>query len=132
MTGQELVGRIQQKLAAQGIQWREESRDTFKAGEPGTPVRGIATTGMATFDVLKRAAANGRNFVVTHEPTFYNDKDLAHRARGGRHLSGEAALHCGQPADRLAVSRSRACDAAGSAHRRVGPRARVDRVRLGR
>ena len=76
MTGQELVGRIQQKLAAQGIQWREESRDTFKAGEPETPVRGIATTGMATFDVLKRAAANGRNFVVTHEPTFYNDKDL--------------------------------------------------------
>ena len=59
-----------------GIQWREESRDTFKAGEPATAVRGIATTGMATFDVLKRAAASGRNFVVTHEPTFYNDKDL--------------------------------------------------------
>jgi putative NIF3 family GTP cyclohydrolase 1 type 2 len=76
MTGQELVGRIRQKLAAQGIAWREESRDTFKAGEPGTPVRGIVTTGMATFDVLKRAAAGGGNFVVTHEPTFYNDKDL--------------------------------------------------------
>jgi putative NIF3 family GTP cyclohydrolase 1 type 2 len=76
MTGEDLVGRIRQKLAVQGIPWREESRDTFKAGEPATTVRGIATTGMATFDVLKRAAAKGRNFVVTHEPTFYNDKDL--------------------------------------------------------
>ena len=44
---------FQQKLAAQGITWREEARDTFKAGEPETPVRGIATTGMATFDVLQ-------------------------------------------------------------------------------
>src|SRR4051812_3659524 len=76
MTGEDLVGRIRQTLAARGIPWSEESRDTFKAGEPGTPVRGIVTTGMATFDVLKRAAAGGGNFVVTHEPTFYNDKDL--------------------------------------------------------
>ncbi len=76
MTGRELVARIQQKVAAEGIAWRTETRDTFKAGDPETVVRGIATTGMATFDVLQRAAAAGRNFVVTHEPTFYNDKDL--------------------------------------------------------
>jgi putative NIF3 family GTP cyclohydrolase 1 type 2 len=76
MTARELVARIQQKLAAQGIAWRAETRDTFKAGNPESPVRGIATTGMATFDVLRRAAAGGRNFVITHEPTFYNDKDI--------------------------------------------------------
>jgi putative NIF3 family GTP cyclohydrolase 1 type 2 len=76
MTARDLVVRIQQTLAAQGIAWRAETRDTFKAGNPETPVRGIATTGMATFDVLRRAAAGGRNFVVTHEPTFYNDKDV--------------------------------------------------------
>lgn len=76
MTAREIVLRIQQRLAAQGIAWRAETRDTFKAGNPDTGVRGIATTGMATFDVLRRAAAAGRNFVVTHEPTFYNDKDL--------------------------------------------------------
>jgi putative NIF3 family GTP cyclohydrolase 1 type 2 len=76
MTGQELVVRIQQKLATQGIVWRVETRDTFKAGSPASQVRGIATTGMATFDVLKRAAARGRNFIVTHEPTFYSDKDV--------------------------------------------------------
>jgi putative NIF3 family GTP cyclohydrolase 1 type 2 len=76
MTGRELVIRIQQKVAAEGIAWRTETRDTFKAGNPDMEVRGIATTGMSTFDVLRRAAAAGRNFVVTHEPTFYNDKDL--------------------------------------------------------
>jgi putative NIF3 family GTP cyclohydrolase 1 type 2 len=76
MTGRDLVARIQRQLAIQGVAWRAESRDTFKAGNPEASVRGIATTGMATFDVLRRAAAAGRNFVVTHEPTFYNDKDL--------------------------------------------------------
>ena len=30
---------------------------------------------MATFDVLQRAAAAGRNMVITHEPTFYNGDD---------------------------------------------------------
>jgi putative NIF3 family GTP cyclohydrolase 1 type 2 len=82
MTGQDLVGRIQQSLAAQGIAWREGGRDTFKAGNPGSQVRGIATTGMATFDVLKRAAARNLNFIVTHEPTFYNDRDLTASLEG--------------------------------------------------
>ncbi|HEY2431632.1 MAG TPA: Nif3-like dinuclear metal center hexameric protein [Vicinamibacterales bacterium] len=75
MTAQEVVTRIQQALAADGIAWREPTVDTFKAGRPETSVRGIATTGMATLDVLHRAAAAGRNFVITHEPTFYNHLD---------------------------------------------------------
>ncbi|MEP6917753.1 MAG: hypothetical protein ABJC89_19050, partial [Acidobacteriota bacterium] len=77
MTAQEMVARIQQQLASQGIAWREGGRDTFKAGKPETAVRGIATTGMATFDLLRRASAKGRNFVISHEPTFYNDRDLS-------------------------------------------------------
>jgi putative NIF3 family GTP cyclohydrolase 1 type 2 len=76
MTARDIVVRIQQKLAAQGIAWRAETRDTFKAGNPDTLVRGIATTGMSTFDVLRRAAASGRNLVITHEPTFYSDQDI--------------------------------------------------------
>ena len=75
MTAQEIVARIQQKLAGDGIAWRAQTVDTFKAGRPETIVRAIATTGMATFDVLRRASAAGRNFVVTHEPTFYNHQD---------------------------------------------------------
>lgn len=49
--------------------------DTFKAGDPNTPVRRIAVTMMATLDVLKRAAANGDNLIITHEPTFYSHRD---------------------------------------------------------
>jgi len=75
MTAQEIVTRIQQKLAEQKISWRSETVDTFKAGRPDTAVSGIATTGMATFDVLKRAAKARRNFVITHEPTFYSHLD---------------------------------------------------------
>jgi putative NIF3 family GTP cyclohydrolase 1 type 2 len=30
---------------------------------------------MATMDVLERAAASGKNLVITHEPTFYNHLD---------------------------------------------------------
>jgi putative NIF3 family GTP cyclohydrolase 1 type 2 len=75
MTAQEIVDRIRQRLAEQGIAWRAQTVDTFKAGAPGAEVRGIATTGMATLDVLRRAAAAGRNLVVTHEPTFYNHLD---------------------------------------------------------
>jgi putative NIF3 family GTP cyclohydrolase 1 type 2 len=76
MTAQEIVARIQGRLAEQGIAWRTPSRDTFKAGSPDTRVRGIATTGMATFDVLRRAAASGKNLVITHEPTFYHDPEV--------------------------------------------------------
>jgi len=75
MTAQEIVTRIQQQLASQKINWRTETVDTFKAGDPATPIDGIATTGMATFSVLKRAATANRNFVISHEPTFYNHLD---------------------------------------------------------
>jgi putative NIF3 family GTP cyclohydrolase 1 type 2 len=75
MTAKDVVTRIQQKLADAGIAWRAQTVDTFKAGRPETPVRGIATTGMSTLDTLRRASAAGRNFVITHEPTFYNHQD---------------------------------------------------------
>jgi putative NIF3 family GTP cyclohydrolase 1 type 2 len=75
VTAQDIVTRIQQKLAGDGIAWRAQTVDTFKAGRPDTGIRGIATTGMATFDVLRRASGAGRNFVITHEPTFYNHQD---------------------------------------------------------
>lgn len=75
MTAQQVVERIQRKLQELKINWRTQTVDTFKAGSAETEVRGIATTGMATFDVLRRSAAAGRNFVITHEPTFYNHLD---------------------------------------------------------
>jgi putative NIF3 family GTP cyclohydrolase 1 type 2 len=75
MTAQDVVGRIRQDLSSLGIAWRAQTVDTFKSGSPETEVQGIVTTGMATFDLLRRAAAAGRNFVITHEPTFYSHTD---------------------------------------------------------
>jgi putative NIF3 family GTP cyclohydrolase 1 type 2 len=66
---------IEQIKANVGVPWRTETVDTIKAGDPETPVTGIATTMMATFDVLRRAAAEGKNLVITHEPTFYSHQD---------------------------------------------------------
>ena len=71
-TAREIVAAIQQHV---GIPWMEKTVDTFKAGDPDTPMTGIATTMMATLDVLQRAAARGDNLVITHEPTFYQHTD---------------------------------------------------------
>jgi putative NIF3 family GTP cyclohydrolase 1 type 2 len=73
MTAREVVELIKKN---QGIPWNDRStRDTFKAGNPDATVRGIATTMMTTFDMLKRANAAGLNMVITHEDTFWNDRD---------------------------------------------------------
>jgi putative NIF3 family GTP cyclohydrolase 1 type 2 len=75
LTARQVVERIQKTLAAAGVAWRTQTVDTFKAGNPDTAVQGIATTFMATLDSLQRAAAAGKNFVITHEPTFWNHLD---------------------------------------------------------
>jgi putative NIF3 family GTP cyclohydrolase 1 type 2 len=71
-TAQEVIAAIQEHV---DVPWKTETVDTFKAGNPGTRVTGIAVTMMATLDVLQRAAAKGENLVITHEPTFYNHLD---------------------------------------------------------
>jgi putative NIF3 family GTP cyclohydrolase 1 type 2 len=70
----DVVERIKANL---GVPWRGGPTDTFKTGAAGTPVAGIATTVMSTFDVLERAAAGGKNMVITHEPTFWLGNDDA-------------------------------------------------------
>jgi putative NIF3 family GTP cyclohydrolase 1 type 2 len=67
-----VIERIQKNV---GVSWRSQTVDTFKAGDPDTPVTGIATTMMATYDVLQRAAAAGDNLIITHEPIFYGHTD---------------------------------------------------------
>lgn len=72
VTAREVVADIQKQV---GVEWDKGTVDTFKAGDPDTPVKGIAVTMMATMDVLERASAKGLNFVITHEPTFYAHLD---------------------------------------------------------
>jgi putative NIF3 family GTP cyclohydrolase 1 type 2 len=66
---------IEQIKAHVGVPWTEPTVDTFKAGDPQSHVTGIVVTMMTTLDVLQRAAANGQNLIITHEPTFYDHMD---------------------------------------------------------
>lgn len=81
LTAQAVVDRIKQKT---GIEWKADGVDTFKAGDPMTPVRGIATTAMPTLDVLKQAVKAGANLIITSEPTFYSRSDAPAPAAGRR------------------------------------------------
>ena len=75
LTAHQVIERIQKTLGEHGVPWRSTTVDTFKAGNPDTVVKGIATTFMATFDTLQRSAAAGKNLVITHEPTFWSHFD---------------------------------------------------------
>jgi putative NIF3 family GTP cyclohydrolase 1 type 2 len=49
--------------------------DTVKSGDPDQAVKGIVTTMFATDAVIEKAAGLGANFIIAHEPTFYNHLD---------------------------------------------------------
>jgi len=53
----------------------KETVDTIKSGDDGQEVKGIVTTMFATVEVIQRTAALGANFIIAHEPTFYNHRD---------------------------------------------------------
>jgi putative NIF3 family GTP cyclohydrolase 1 type 2 len=72
LTAGQVVGRIREHV---GIPWRAETVDKIVAGDENTPVRGIATTMMATLDVVERCAAAGQNLIITHETPFYMHQD---------------------------------------------------------
>src|SRR5580698_8278893 len=66
VTAQEIVDRIKKSI---GGEWKPDSVDTFKAGDPSTAVTGIVTTALASLDVLGRAVKAGANLIITCEPT---------------------------------------------------------------
>ena len=72
LTAEAAIGRIQADL---GGEWLPTGLDGFKAGSPSTVVKGIATTAMATLNVLKQAVQANANLVLTYEPTFYSLAD---------------------------------------------------------
>jgi putative NIF3 family GTP cyclohydrolase 1 type 2 len=73
MTAREAVELIRKNV---GVPRNEQTyRDTFKIGNPDSTVKGIATTMMTTFDMIRRAHQAGLNLIVTHEDTFWNDRD---------------------------------------------------------
>src|SRR5678816_4440091 len=59
LTARQILDRIKAEM---GVPWAGETVDTFKDGDPDTPVTGVAVTMMA-------------NLVITHEPTFFSHLD---------------------------------------------------------
>ena len=49
--------------------------DTLKSGSKDTVVKGIVTAMFPTVDVIRKTIALNANFIVCHEPTFYNHED---------------------------------------------------------
>jgi putative NIF3 family GTP cyclohydrolase 1 type 2 len=77
------VGDVIERIKAHvGIPWMSQTVDRIVAGDAAMPVHGIATTMMATLEVIERAVAAGKNMIVTHEPTFYSHQDTTTELAG--------------------------------------------------
>jgi putative NIF3 family GTP cyclohydrolase 1 type 2 len=53
----------------------DKTVDTLKSGSRDIVVTGIVTSMFATIEVIKKAIELGANFIIAHEPTFYNHAD---------------------------------------------------------
>jgi len=74
ITAGDVVDRIKANL---GKPWISTGyRDTFKIGDPQSPVRGICSTFGTNLRVMKLAQEAGLNMIITHEPTFWSDADV--------------------------------------------------------
>ena len=87
ITAREVIDRIKKHI---GVEWKLDSVDGVKAGDPSTTAKGIVTTSMATMAVLQQAVKAGANLVITAHPTFYARAD-APAPPAGRGLANQAA-----------------------------------------
>jgi putative NIF3 family GTP cyclohydrolase 1 type 2 len=72
ITAREIVDRIIKKSVNAPF---PQTVDVFKEGNPDDEVTGIAVCMFASMDVLRDAVKNKCNFVITHEPLYYNHLD---------------------------------------------------------
>lgn len=73
ITAADVIERIKTNI---GVEWKPDTVDSLKAGEPAANVTGIVTTSMATLAVLQQAVKARANFVITAQPTFYSRADV--------------------------------------------------------
>ncbi|QRR00550.1 Nif3-like dinuclear metal center hexameric protein [Dyadobacter sandarakinus] len=66
--------------------------DTIKAGSGSQQITSIVTTMFATAEVIRKAAELGANFIIAHEPTFYNHKDATDWVAANRIVSQKQEL----------------------------------------
>jgi putative NIF3 family GTP cyclohydrolase 1 type 2 len=72
MTIQQVIDLILKTIPGAPFQ---ETVDTIKSGDGQREVTGIVATMFATIDVIEKAASLKANFIIAHEPTFYNHRD---------------------------------------------------------
>jgi putative NIF3 family GTP cyclohydrolase 1 type 2 len=72
LTVQQIIDLILKEIPGES---EEKTVDTIKAGKPDQVVTGIVTTMFATVDVIRKAIELKANFIIAHEPTFYNHLD---------------------------------------------------------
>jgi putative NIF3 family GTP cyclohydrolase 1 type 2 len=72
LTVQQIIDIILKEIPGAPI---DKTVDTLKAGVSDQEVTGIVTTMFATVEVIRKAIALKANFIIVHEPTFYNHLD---------------------------------------------------------
>lgn len=55
--------------------WADQTVDNFKSGNPDVKLNGIAVCMFADMATLRKAVEKNCNFIITHEPLFYNHTD---------------------------------------------------------
>lgn len=55
--------------------WATQTVDNFKTGNPDSKLTGIAVCMFADMNTLREAVKQNCNFIITHEPVFYNHLD---------------------------------------------------------
>ena len=74
MTVQEIINAIICKTGLEPLP-ADKTCDQLMTGHPDQEVTGIATTFMATVEVIRQAADLGINLIITHEPTWFTGRD---------------------------------------------------------
>lgn len=72
ITVQELIDLI---LKEGRMTARQDTVDTLKSGDPNQRVTGVITTMFPTIEIIRQAIARQSNFIIAHEPTFFNHED---------------------------------------------------------
>jgi len=74
MTVKEIIKAVIAKTGVEPLP-PEKTCDHLMAGSMDMEVTKVVTTFMATVDVINKAAEIGANFIITHEPTWFNGPD---------------------------------------------------------
>ncbi|MBO5308016.1 MAG: Nif3-like dinuclear metal center hexameric protein [Lentisphaeria bacterium] len=73
MTVQDLLEELK-KLNNSNVNY-DKTVDTVKCGDISRTVTKVGVTMFATADIIRQAAERGMELLITHEPTFYGDKE---------------------------------------------------------